>query len=147
MARLATLLMAVLAVACTTTRPYLGAGISAGPSGSDFQEGAITGVIMAALNDEAAGAATDTLFVSEATIIVNGKPRAVTPLFAGIGEGGQVAITSSQLEIKPGSSWGMVEYRWESKDGVAREGRATFVLGEVAKGKWRIQHIHSSSPQ
>jgi hypothetical protein len=147
MGRLATLLMTLTAVACSRGQPTVSTGISAGISGIDFQEQTVTAVILGALTGEAAGAATDTLFVNEAPIIVNGRTRTASPLFAGVGQGGQVAITSSQLEIKPNSSWGIVDYRWETRDGVAREGRATFVLAEVEAGKWRIQHVHSSSPR
>ena len=113
----------------------------------DFQENAVTAVISGALLGEAAGQATDTLYTSSALIVVNGRIRTASPLFAGIGQGGQVIISSSQLEIRPGSSWSAVDYRWEARDGVAREGRATFVLAQVSPGHWQIQHVHSSSPQ
>ena len=116
-------------------------------SQSDYQESAVTAVITEALEGEAAGRATDTLFTISALIVVNGRVRTTPPLFAGIGQGGEVIISSSQLEIRPGTGWSAVDYRWQSRDGVVREGRATFVLTQVAPGRWQIQHVHSSSPQ
>ena len=121
-------------------------GVATNVSRSDFQEGAVTAVITGALEGEAAGQATDTLFTSSALIVVNGRVRTASPLFAGIGLGGQVIISSSQLQIQPGTGWSAVDYRWQSRDGVAREGRATFVVAQVAPGRWQIQHVHSSSP-
>ena len=121
--------------------------VTTGATQADYQEGEVTAVITGALEGEAAGVATDTLYTSSALIVVNGRIRSTSPLFAGIGQGGQIVITSSQLEIRPSSSWSAVDYRWQSRDGAAREGRATFVLAQVEPGKWRIQHVHSSSPQ
>jgi hypothetical protein len=121
--------------------------LTGGTSGGDFQEGAISAVISSALEGEAAGHPTDTLFVSSPLVVVNGMTRSSSPLFAGISPGGQVAITSSQVEIRSASSWGVVDYRWETSGGITREGRATFVLTQVEPGHWQIQHVHSSSPQ
>ena len=121
--------------------------VTAGATQADYQETEVTAVITSALLGEAAGQATDTLYTSSALIVVNGRIRTTSPLFAGIGRDGQLVITSSQLEIRPSSSWSAVDYRWQSRDGAAREGRATFVLAQVEPGKWRIQHVHSSSPQ
>ena len=133
----------LLLVACSQNPQF----IASGSSSADFEEREVSAVIATALADEAAGISTDTLFMPSARIVVNGRNRTESPLFAGIGTGGQVAISSSQMEVRPNSSWGLVEYRWESRDGAAREGRATFVLTQVAPGQWRIQHVHSSSPQ
>jgi hypothetical protein len=137
------LLLAGLLAACSRGP----SAVSVGTVPGDFHENEVTAIITGALKGEAAGVATDTLYVSSALIVVNGRIRSASPLFAGIGLGGQVVITSSQLEIRPSSSWSAVDYRWESGDGVAREGRATFVLAQVEPGRWRIQHVHSSSPQ
>ena len=120
---------------------------STGAHQADFQETEVTAVINGALEGEAAGVSTDTLYVTDPVIVVNGRIRTSPPLFAGIGQGGQVVITSSQLEIRPRSSWSAVDYRWETRDGVAQEGRATFILTQVGPGRWQIQHVHSSSPQ
>ena len=116
-------------------------------SGGEIHEDEVTAVIIAALNGEATGEAADSLYTSSAVIVVNGRTRTLSPLFAGIGAGGQVAITSSQMEIRTGIGWGLVDYRWETRDGVAREGRATFVLTRTGSGGWQIQHAHSSSPR
>lgn len=143
MSRPAALICALLALGCSRGQPFL----SAGASSSDFQEAAVSAVITSALNGEAVGLATDSLYVSSALVVVNGRVRSSSPLFAGIGQGGHVIVSSSQLEIRPNSSWGVVDYRWETRDGVVREGRATFVLTQVDPGTWQIQHVHSSSPQ
>ena len=143
MNRLFLLLLTGALVACGRRQSMMSAGIAYG----DFQESAVSAVITGALEGEAAGINSDTLYVSSALIVVNGRIRSVSPRFAGIGQGGRVVISSSQLEIRPNSSWSVVDYRWESPDGVTREGRATFVLAEVEPEKWRIQHVHSSSPQ
>ena len=144
MSRLPFLLLAGAVTACSRGQSTM---MSAGVAHNDFQESAVSAVITGALEGEAAGVATDTLYVSSALIVVNGRIRSASPLFAGIGQGGRMVVSSSQLEIRPNSSWSVVDYRWESPDGVAREGRATFVLTEVEPGRWRIQHVHSSSPQ
>ena len=137
------LLVILVTIGCSRGQSVVATNVSQG----DFQERAVSAVITGALQGEAAGQAIDTLFTSAALIVVNGRIRTTTPLFAGIGQGGQVIISSSQLEIRPGSSWSAVDYRWESRDGMAREGRATFVLAQVSPGRWQIQHVHSSSPQ
>jgi hypothetical protein len=137
----------VLAVAGTIGCSRGQSVVATNISQNDFQESAVSAVITGALEGEAAGQATDTLFTSSALVVVNGRVRTTPPLFAGIGQGGQVIISSSQLQIRPGTGWSAVDYRWQSRDGVAREGRATFVLTQVAPGRWQIQHVHSSSPQ
>jgi hypothetical protein len=116
-------------------------------SSGDAHEDAVTAVITDALNAEASGQRSESLFAPSAVIVVNGRTRTLSPLFAGVAAGGQVVVTSSQLEIRNGISWGLVEYRWESRDGVTREGRATFVLTQTTAANWRIQHAHSSSPR
>jgi hypothetical protein len=115
--------------------------------GSDASEAKVTDIITAALDAEAQGHRSDSLYASSAVIVVNGRTRSFSPLFAGIGTGGEVAITSSQLQIRTGIAWGLVNYRWETRDNVAREGQATFVLAETGNGRWQIQHVHSSSPR
>jgi hypothetical protein len=136
-------LLAGCAVACGRGHPTLTAGAIQG----DYQEREVTAVISGALLGEAAGVPTDTLYAPSTLSVVDGRIRSVPPRLAGIGQGGQVVITSSQLEIRPGSSWSAVDYRWEARDGPAREGRATFILVQVSPGKWLIQHLHSSSPK
>ncbi|HTL05592.1 MAG TPA: nuclear transport factor 2 family protein, partial [Gemmatimonadales bacterium] len=69
------------------------------------------------------------------------------PRFAGVGVGGEVAITSSRLEVRQTLIWVYLEYRWLSlKDGAAREGKATVLLTPRSEGAgWRIVHAHSST--
>jgi hypothetical protein len=141
--RLAIVLAMAGTIGCSRSQSVVSTNVSQG----DFQESAVTAVITGALEGEAAGQPTDTLFTSSALIVVNGRVRSAPPLFAGIGQGGQVIISSSQLQIRPATAWSAVDYRWQSRDGVAREGRATFVLTQLAPGRWQIQHVHSSSPQ
>ncbi|MEO8201309.1 MAG: hypothetical protein ABI679_12355 [Gemmatimonadota bacterium] len=114
--------------------------------GSDAAEAMVTAVIYGALESAAAGSNADSLYTSSAVMVVNGRTRSLAPLYAGISSGGQVSVTSSQLEIRNGISWSLVSYRWEMKDTVAREGQATFVLTQDGEGRWKIQHAHSSSP-
>ncbi len=142
-----------MAVACAGLAWSLGAcagrpsPLTTGPAGADFQEGAVMAVVTSALTGEAAGQRNDTLYAPGPRIVVNGRDQPTGYRFAGVGAGGQVVVTYSQLEIRAASSWGLVVYRWESPEGVTQEGQATFVLTMVAPGRWQIQHIHSSSPQ
>jgi len=115
--------------------------------GSDASEAKVTDIITAALDSEAKGHPSDSLYARSVVIVVNGRTRTFSPLFAGIGSGGEVAITSSQVQIRAGIAWALVNYRWETRDNVAREGQATFVLTEMGNGRWQIQHVHSSSPR
>jgi len=115
--------------------------------GADAAEAEVTGIITGALEAEAQGRNADSLYSPSAVIVVNGRTRSVAPFFAGVGTGGEVAISSSQMEIQGGLAWGLVEYRWNSREGVTREGRATIVLRPGNDGRWRIQHVHSSSPR
>jgi len=89
----------------------------------------ITAVITAALNADRRLESADSLWDSNATVIANGVQRFQPPRFAGVDSGGEVAITSSRLEVRQSLVWVYLEYRWLSmKDGVAREGKATVLL-------------------
>lgn len=114
---------------------------------SDPSEAEISATIAQALAADAAGRSADTLYAPGAVIVLNGRTRSVPPVFAGVGTGGQIAVSSSQLEIGRGLAWSLVEYRWSSQEGITREGRATLVLKPGPDGHWRIQHVHSSSPR
>ncbi|MEP7324412.1 MAG: hypothetical protein ABI836_00560 [Gemmatimonadota bacterium] len=114
---------------------------------ADAAEAEVTAVITGALEAEAQGQKADSFYASSAIIVVNGRTRSGAPFFAGVGTGGEVAISSSQLEIQGALAWGLVEYRWNSREGVTREGRATIVLRPGRDGHWKIQHVHSSSPR
>ena len=68
--------------------------------------------------------------------------------FAGIDAGGDVAITSSRLEVRQSLVWVTLDYRWISMmEGIAREGKATVLLTPRENGGWRIVHLHSSTAQ
>jgi hypothetical protein len=88
----------------------------------------------------------DSLYAPHAVIIADGTVRRATPRFAGVGPSGEVAITSTQLEIRGTAAWGDVEYRWVSdRNNQVRVGRASFVL-TPARGRtgWWVAHVHSS---
>ena len=108
----------------------------------------VTAVITAALDADRRMATADSLWDSEATVIANGELRYAPPRFAGIESGGEVAITSSRLEVRQSLVWVYLEYRWLSvKDGLARVGKATVLLTPQSGGVgWRIVHLHSSTP-
>jgi hypothetical protein len=108
----------------------------------------VTAVLSAALDADRRMATADSLWDSDATVIANGELRYAPPRFAGIEPGGDVAITSSRLEVRQSLVWVYLEYRWLSvKDGVARDGKATVLLTPHQGGAgWQIVHLHSSTP-
>jgi len=81
--------------------------------------------------------------------VANGTPRYAPPRFAGIEAGGEIAITSSRLEVRQSLVWVYFDYRWISvKEGVAQEGKATVLLTPRTNSPgWRIIHLHSSTGQ
>jgi len=109
----------------------------------------ITAVLTAALQADGRNEPADSLWDSQATVVANGQLRAGPPRFAGIaaGGGGEVAITSSRLEVRQSLVWVFLEYRWLSlRDETAREGKATILLTPRADhAGWKIVHAHSSS--
>jgi hypothetical protein len=107
----------------------------------------VSAVLTAALAAEARGATADSLWDRDATVVANGVLRPESPRFAGIGAGGEVAITSSRLEVRQSLVWVYLEYRWLSlKDGAARDGKATVLLVPRETGLgWKIVHAHSST--
>lgn len=106
----------------------------------------VTAVITAALDADLRMAPADTLWTSDATVVANGALRYSAPRFAGLEPGGEVAVTSSRLEVRQSLVWVYLEYRWLSmREGTAREGRATVLLTPRPDGGgWRIVHAHSS---
>ncbi len=108
----------------------------------------VTAVITAALDADRRMATADSLWDSDATVIANGELRYAPPRFAGIEPGGEVAITSSRLEVRQSLVWVYLEYRWLSvQDGLARDGKATVLLTPRSGGAgWKIVHLHSSTP-
>lgn len=106
----------------------------------------ITAVLIAALDADRRMTTADSLWDPDAAVISNGELRYAPPRFAGIEPGGQVAITSSRLEVRQALVWVYLEYRWISvADGLAREGKATVLLTPRGGGAWKIVHLHSSS--
>lgn len=126
------------------------AGTQAAPQGifsPAAVEEPITAVLAAALDADRRMTAADSLWDPEAAVIANGELRYAPPRFAGIEPGGEVAITSSRLEVRQSLVWVYLEYRWLSvKEGVARDGKATVLLTPRSpEGGWRIVHLHSST--
>ncbi|MGH7560989.1 MAG: hypothetical protein ACRENB_08210 [Gemmatimonadales bacterium] len=108
----------------------------------------ITAVIAAALDADRRLDPADSLWDPEATVVAGGILRYAPPRFAGIEPGGDVAITSTRLEVRQTLVWVYLEYRWLSlRESAAREGKATVLLSPGPEGKgWRITHAHSSTP-
>jgi SnoaL-like protein len=108
----------------------------------------ITAVLVAALDADRQFLTVDSLWDPEATVVADGSLRYAPPRFAGIEAGGEVAITSSRLEVRQSLVWVYFDYRWISvKEGTAREGKATVLLTPREGGGWRIIHLHSSTAQ
>lgn len=110
-------------------------------------EAEISRVVETALRRDAAWADGSELYAPRAVVVADGAPRHSYPLFAAIDSGGQVAITSSRIEIGPALAWAYVEYRWLSTErGAAAAGMGTFVLAP-GRGEqpWSIVHAHSST--
>ena len=107
----------------------------------------MSAVLAAALAADARHEPADSLWDRNATVIANGELRGGAPRFAGIAASGEVAITSSRLEVRQSLVWVYLEYRWLSlKDGAARDGKATVLLTpRTDGGGWRIVHAHSST--
>jgi hypothetical protein len=107
----------------------------------------VTAVLIAALAADSRHEAADSLWDAGATVVANGQMRYGPPRFAGIGAGGQIAITSSRLEVRQSLVWVFLEYRWLSlSDGPAREAKATVLLTpRQDRGGWKIVHAHSST--
>jgi len=105
-------------------------------------------VIAAALESDARLESADSLYDREAVLVANGEVRYAPPRYAGVGQAGAIAIASSRMEMRGGLAWAQIEYRWMSTAaGVAREGRATFIMVPNDNGAWRIRHAHSSSAE
>jgi hypothetical protein len=137
-------LVVVLALSgCTTTVTQTPLVEAATPSSL---EEPITAVIAAALDADRRLEPADSLWDPEATIIAGGVERYAPPRFAGVEPGGEVAITSTRLDVRSALAWVYVEYRWISlNEAGAREGRATVLLVPRPDGRgWKITHTHSS---
>jgi hypothetical protein len=109
-------------------------------------EAEISSVLEQALEADSRSQPADSLYSPHALVIAEGRVRRLPPRFAGIGTGGEVAITNTQLEMRGTAAWGDVEYRWQSgRANRAEVGRASFVL-TPAQGRrgWWIVQAHSS---
>ncbi len=106
----------------------------------------ISALIQAAFEADARGEPADSLWAPDATVVADGELRDEPPRFAGVGTGGDIAITQTRLDLRQRVAWLYLEYRWsELKAGAIREGRATVVLTPGGDDRWRIVHAHSSS--
>ena len=106
----------------------------------------VSEIIAAALEADARMDPADSLYTPEAVIVADGWDRGTLPRYAGVGQGGAVAVTASRLEVRGSVAWAQVEYRWvATREGIAREGQVTFVMVPDARGAWRIRHAHSST--
>jgi hypothetical protein len=87
------------------------------------------------------------LYAPGHVVVADGTRRFGYPRFAAIDSGGQVAITSSRVEIGAALAWAYVEYRWVAAErNTARAGLATFVLSPGrTELPWAIVHAHSST--
>jgi hypothetical protein len=136
--------LALFLAACSGSRTSRTAVFSPG-----VVEEPVTAVLTAALNADSRHEAADSLWDADATVVANGQMRYGPPRFAGIGAGGggEIAITSSRLEVRQSLVWVFLEYRWLSvRDGAAREGKATVLLTpRQDRAGWKIVHAHSST--
>jgi hypothetical protein len=142
MAHKAGIALLMLSAACGQRQPP-----QLRPVATERTERLIHQVIDHALQADARSERADTLYAPHAVVIADGKLRRAVPLFAGVGADGEIAITSTQLEIRGTAAWGDVEYRWlSSRSNQARVARATLVL-TPAQGRqgWWIAHAHSST--
>ncbi len=130
--------MALLACA-SPPRP-----VTLGPATAS-EETVITETLARALQSDPTTQPADDLFSPHAVVIADGEMRRIAPRFAGVSMGGQVAIGTTQFEVRNGIAFGSADYRWLSiKGSMAREGWATFVLAP-SDGKWLILQAHSST--
>ena len=107
----------------------------------------VSAILEAAVTGDPKGPAADSLYSPASTVVANGALRLSTPRFAGVEPGGSAAITTSEVTVREGFAWAMVEYRWFSTEqNQVRVGRATVVLSPRRGGQsWWIVHAHSSS--
>ncbi|NOT09482.1 MAG: hypothetical protein HOP28_14925 [Gemmatimonadales bacterium] len=106
----------------------------------------VTALIAAALDADRRLAPADSLWDPDAAVVADGALRYAPPRFAAVEPGGDVAITSSRLEVRQSLVWVYLEYRWLSvKDGLARDAKATVLLTPKPGGGWKIVHLHSST--
>ncbi|HEX5632607.1 MAG TPA: hypothetical protein VFX50_05240 [Gemmatimonadales bacterium] len=136
--------LVLLLAACAGPRPPAYPGPRLADPDSETR---VAAVIEAAIVGDTRGPVADTLYSPGSTVVANGQTRLSTPRLAGVLPGGQAAVTSSELSVREGFAWALLDYRWFSEDkSQVRLGRATLVLAPKKDGKgWWIVHAHSSS--
>ena len=144
MRRLAPAGLLLIAACAGGAAPQSGAGPRLA-SPDDEQQ--VSAALEAAVTGDPVFGAADSLYAPSATIIASGQLRLATPRLAGVQPGGTTAITTSEVTVREGLAWALVEYRWFSTEqNQARLGRATVVLAPRKGGRgWWIVHAHSST--
>jgi hypothetical protein len=114
---------------------------------SDRSEVEINRIVETAIMADARGEAADTLYAPYATLIADGRVRRRVPRLAGVAEGGEIAVTSTQLQTRGTAAWADAEYRWVSgSSNRIQVGRASFVLTSApGRPGWWIVQLHSST--
>jgi hypothetical protein len=126
--------------------PAPGSGPAPRLSSPDAEQ-EVSSLLEAAVTGDTRGTATDSLYSPAATVIANGNLRLSTPRLAGVQLGGSAAVTTSEVSVREGTAWALVEYRWFSTEqNQVHQGRATFVFAPRKSGHgWWIVHAHSST--
>ena len=134
------MLAVVLSASCVGSR-----GGSLNTGAMAFDDVRVRRIVLAALEAEAAGSGSDSLYLAETIIVSNGRIRRTPPRLAGMATGGNVRLLETLVEIAPGLAWVSARYQWMSGENQSVEtGRATFILVPVG-GDWKIRHAHSST--
>jgi hypothetical protein len=107
----------------------------------------VSAILEAAVTGDPKGSGADSLYSPSSTVVANGSLRLATPRLAGVQPGGTAAVTTSEVSVRGGVAWAMLEYRWFSTElNQVRIGRATIVLMPRRGGRgWAIVHAHSST--
>lgn len=138
------MLLAGVLAACGPTAPAT--AVSPQLADPDAEQEVST-ILEAAVTGDPKGSGADSLYSPSSTVVANGSLRLSTPRLAGVQPGGSAAITTSEVSVRGGVAWAMVEYRWFSTElNQVRVGRATVVLMPKRGGRgWWIVHAHSST--
>jgi hypothetical protein len=139
------LLLAAALTACgSSSAPTMGVAPQLADPDAELR---VSAILEAAVTGDPKGPDADSLYSPASTVVANGALRLSTPRFAGVQPGGSAAITTSEVSVREGFAWAMVEYRWFSTEqNQVRVGRATVVLSPRRGGQgWWIVHAHSSS--
>jgi hypothetical protein len=139
------LLLASVLAACSGPRsPATGASPQLADPDAEQE---VSTILEAAVTGDPKGNGADSLYSAASTVVANGSLRLSTPRLAGVQPGGSAAITTSEVSVRGGVAWAMVQYRWFSTEqNQVRLGRATVVLMPRSGGRgWWIVHAHSST--